>query len=498
MTTATQEMAVRAPAAPYFKGSSRLMGAAPDFAADSLATLLRAHREHGDTVSMRFAHMPIMVCANPADIQRVLVDNRANYTKNTYPYQVLRLLLGNGLVTSEGSFWLRQRRTVQPAFHRDRMLGFAGMITNVSTDMAQTWEQAAARHETRDVLEDMTLVTLRIAGYSLISRDLAAEAGGVGAALTVAQRYVDFRLNSPFSPHIAVPTRRNREFKDARRMLRGLVERVIVERRSAPSSDADLLGLLMAAKDPETGATMGDEQLADEVLTILMAGHETTSNALAWTLYRLSMHPDVMRKVLAEIDLVLGDRTPTAEDLPRMPYLDAVLKESMRVHPPVWIMDRWAENDDVLGGFHVKKGTTVITSPYLTHRHPALWRNPEGFDPERWFTPEVKALPRLAYFPFSIGQRKCVGDTLALLEAPLILATLLQKATVELVHGHPVEAETLITMRPKHGMKMVLHPREKRPGAAPQVAAPAAMTPEEAAAAGCPHHAAKLGQAAAR
>lgn len=475
--------------APVFAGSSWLLGSAQDFARDPLSTLLQAQREHGDVVATRFAYLPVMVVSSPADIQRVLVDNRQNYTKTTYPYQILRNLLGNGLVTSEGAFWLRQRRIAQPAFQRERVNAFSGMITSVAQDMAATWADSASRREVRDVLDDMTLVTLRVAGFSLISQDLKGVAGGVGAALTVAQRWVDHRLNNLTSPPLFVPTARNRAFRAARAELTALIQKVIGERRAQQDKGNDLLGMLMAAKDPETGESMSDAQLADELLTILMAGHETTSNMLAWTFYRLSLHPEITRRLTAELQEVLGGRTPTLEDLPRLTYLDAVLKESMRLHPPVWILDRMAEADDVLGGYLVKKGTTVITSPYLTHRHPALWRNPEGFDPDRWFTPEVKSLHRLAYFPFSVGQRKCVGDTLALLEAPIILATLLQQVTPELVPGHRVEPETLVTMRPKYGMRMVMRRTGKVEGAGTQ----ASVTSEQAlaqaaAAAGCPHH----------
>lgn len=469
--------------APRFKGSSWLLGAVAEFATDPLNTLMRMHREHGDTVSFRMGPYPVLMVANPADVQRVLVDNRANYTKKTYPYEVLRLLLGNGLVTSEGAFWLKQRRTVQPSFQRDRMASFAGMITDVAQDMARVWEGAAARREVRDVLQDMTLVTLRVAGLSLISQDLAAEADGVGPDLTDAQHFVNNRMNQVVATPMWLPTPANRKFKAVKKRLFGLVERALAQRHASGEDAPDLLGALMKAKDPETGETMSDAQLADEVLTILMAGHETTSNALTWTFYRLSQHPEVARKLRQELRSVLGDRRITLADLRNLPYLDAVLKESMRIHPPVWIMDRWAEADDTLGGFHVAKGTTVLTSPYVTHRHPALWQNPEAFDPERWFTPEVKALPKLAYFPFSAGQRKCVGDTLALLEAPIILATLLQKASLELEPGHPVVPEPLVTMRSKFGMRMVIKPV---PTGEPARAEDA--TPKAAVAAGCPFH----------
>jgi cytochrome P450 len=489
MAAAAEMMVATARKAPVFKGSSMLFGSAGDFAADPLTTLLAAQREYGDMVATRFAHLPVMVVAAPADIQRVLVDNRQNYTKTTYPYQILRNLLGNGLVTSEGSFWLRQRRIAQPAFQRERINAFAGMITTVAQDMATLWADSASRREVREVLDDMTLVTLRVAGFSLISQDLKGVAGGVGAALTVAQRWVDHRLNALGSPPLFVPTARNRAFKKARAELFGLIQGVIAQRRADKDpSTADLLGMLMTAKDPETGESMSDAQLADELLTILMAGHETTSNMLTWTLYRLSLHPEVTRRLLAELQGVLGGRSPTVEDIPRLPYLDAVFKETMRLHPPVWILDRMAEADDVLGGCLVKKGTTVITSPYLTHRHPGLWRNPEGFDPDRWFTPEVKSLHRLAYFPFSVGQRKCVGDTLALLEAPIILATLLQAVTPELVQGHKVEPETLVTMRPKYGMRMVMRRTEQQHAALPPASATSDVA-KEAAAAGCPFHA---------
>jgi cytochrome P450 len=456
--SATQERLSARELPPRLPGGGPL-GHLLAFRADPLGFASRARAECGDTVLTRLGpERPIFVFG-PDDVKHVLVDHHQNYDKQTRGYALLRTMLGNGLVTSEGDFWRRQRRIAQPAFHKQRLARLAEVMQRSADELADAWQAPAARGTTVDVADAMMHLTLKIAGLTLFSLDLADESEAVGGAvtamLTAFQSLISMPL--PWAEHWPTPT--NLRGKRAMKQLDRVVYDIIAERRRSGEQTHDLLGMFMEARDEETGEGMSDVQLRDEVLTMLTAGHETTANALAWTFYLLSKHPDVARRVEAEID-ALG-HLPGVADLARLTYTDQVLSEVMRLYPPVWMLARRAVEDDVLGGFRVPAGTYVILAPYVTQRHPGHWENPEGFDPERFAPGRAHERAKLAYFPFAAGPRKCIGDHFARMEALLVIATLVQRYRLELMPGREVLAEPNLTLRPKGGLPMTLRARHE-------------------------------------
>ncbi|GIV95852.1 MAG: cytochrome P450 [Herpetosiphonaceae bacterium] len=431
-----------------------LWGSASAIRRDILGFFLHAVREYGDIIRYRFMIWPGYFVNHPDYVKHILIDNNRNYNKNTPGFETLRWIVGNGLVTSEGDLWLRQRRLMQPSFHKQRLASFATVMTQAAAETAESWEQIARRGEVLDVDEEMMRLTLKIAGLTLFSMDISGKADTVGQAFTYANKFVTEYLYRRIPRNLPLP--RNRKFEEALRTLDQVVSAIIRERRARGEDTGDLLSMLLHARDEDTGEGMDDRQLRDEVMTLLLAGHETTANALTWTWYLLSKHPLVMRRLQSELAEVLGGRLPTVDDLPKLCYTRMVIDEALRLYPPAWMMSRQATEDDEIGGYRIPAKTIVFFSPYVVHRHPSFWENPEGFDPER-FTPERSAgRPRFAYLPFGGGPRLCIGNNFALMEAQLILATLAQRYQLELVPGHRVEPEPLITLRPRYGLRMVV------------------------------------------
>jgi cytochrome P450 len=431
---------------PLYPPRDLFAGSLREFTEDKLGFILRAHARFGDTVRLRMTAVHTIMVSDPADVQRVLADNYKNY-KKPFVYRVLRLLVGNGLITADGDEWLKNRRTLQPGFHRQHM--HAMVQTMVETAREEC--DALAVQPSLPVFDAMMRLTLRIAGLTLVSVDLARDALQFGDAFVRVLEYFDYRMATPLAPPSWVPTTRNRELRAAVTKLREMGQRVIAERKG---SRGDLLDLLLAAKDPETGASLGTVQIVDEVLTMLLAGHETTATTLAWALYFLTQHPAHAARVYDEVRAVLGDRAATAEDLAKLTFTEAFLKETMRVRPPVWLLQRRAAADDVLGGFRIRRGDFVVVSPWAVHRRAASWTEPERFDPARFLGDAQKAIPRFAYIPFSGGPRKCIGDMFATLEATAVLATLLQRLRFTLPAGAAVRPEPLVTLRPSDGLTM--------------------------------------------
>lgn len=435
-----------------------LGGALLAFRRDPLGMLTRTVARHGDLVQLRFGPLRVYVLAHPDHAQHVLVDGAKSYSKRTRGYDALRLLLGNGLVTSEGDFWRRQRRIAQPGFHKKRIAAFADTMTEESLALVHRWRTLARTGGPVDVAGEMTNLTLRIVSRTLLSTEVDDTDSSIGHAVDRMNGFAREMMTNPFTLPMWVPTRKNREFRRHADTLDGIVMGIIADRRRTGEDKGDLLSMLMAAEDAETGEHMTDAQLRDEVMTIFLAGHETTANALAWTLLLLSEHPDVARRLQAELDEVLGGRAPNLEDLPRLETTRRVVRESMRLYPPAWSIGRRAEVDDVVGGFRIKADSLVILSPWVTHRSPALWPNPEGFDPDR-FAPDAPKRPRYAYFPFGGGPRQCIGNNFALMEAELVLATIMSHFSVALEPGHRPEPQAFITLQPKGGLPMRLLPR---------------------------------------
>jgi cytochrome P450 len=406
----------------------------------------------GDVVAARFAYIDYFLVNGAEPAHHVLVDNAKNYTKSPN-YQGLKLVLGEGLVTSEGEFWRRQRKLSQPAFHRERIASFVTTMVDETDQMLARWDENVGG--VVDIHAEMMALTLRIVARTLFSTVVGAEADAIREALGIALHHANDYAESVIKPPQWIPSPKNLRFKRSLKTLDALVFRIIDARRRGEGKDAhDLLALLMAATDDGRGMT--DRQLRDEVMTLVTAGHETTANALAWTFYLLSKDPEVERRLRRETDAALGDRAPTVADAPALKYASLVVNESMRIFPPVWAFERQAIADDVVGGFRVPAKSLVAISPYLLHRHRAYWDNPEGFDPERFLPERAEGRPKSAYLPFGGGPRMCIGMGFALTELQMVLSRIVQRYRLELASTHPVVLEPVVTLRPKGGLPMRL------------------------------------------
>jgi cytochrome P450 len=427
-----------------------LLGSLPRARRNPLALFMDSFRDYGEVVRLRFGPMIAHLVSSPAGVAHVLAENNKNYGKQTRGYRNLRYVLGNGLLTSEGETWKRQRRIAQPAFHRQRIAGFA-------TTMVRAAEDATAGLESRrghevDVHHEMMRLTLRIVGETLLAHDPTDAADEVGAALTFLLTLANDRTRRVFDLPPIFPTRQNLRFRRALATLDSVVLRMIADRRKNPADRGDLLSMLIAARDAETGESMDDRQLRDETMTIFLAGHETTANALTFTWVLLSRYPAAFRELQAELAQVLGGRSPTGDDLPRLTLTRRILQEAMRLYPPAWIIGRSATGRDEVGGYEIPARSIVFVSPYVVHRHPGLWSDPEGFDPQRF----AREPPRGAYLPFGAGPRMCIGNGFASMEAELVLATMAQKVRFELVPGAEVVLDPSITLRPRNGVRMTV------------------------------------------
>ena len=429
-----------------------------DYTRDHLGFLTRCAREYGDVVGLRFVNVPVYLLNSPDHIEYVLVRNNRNFIKSRGE-RVSLGFLGQGLLTSEGSFWRRQRRLAQPAFHRERISSYGEVMVQSAERMTATWRDG----EARDVHRDMMRLTLEIVARTLFGVPLKpAEFEEVGGALAVIAERFTGRGGVFFQVPEKVPTPGNLRFKGALRQLDTLIYGIIRSRRESGEevgSRGDLLSMLLAARDEETGEGMGDRQLRDEVMTILLAGHETTANALSWSWRLLAKHPEAENKLHDELDEVLAGRPPAVEDLPRLRYADMVVKESLRLYPPAWAFGREAVGDCEIGGYHVPAGTQLIMSQWVTHRDPRFYEVPAEFRPERWKDGLAERLPRYAYFPFGGGPRLCIGQSFAKMEAVLLLATMAQRFRLRPVPGERTTPQPSITLRPRNGMWMVLQMR---------------------------------------
>lgn len=425
---------------------------------DPLGTLQALQRAYGDVVYSPLVNAPTYLLAHPDHVGHVLQANHRNYRRSRNNDK-LRRALGNGLLTNDGASWLKQRRLIQPAFHRKRIARFGEAMTNETHKLLGQWQDEALHEKPLDISSEMMRLTLAIVSRTMFGATIGQEGEELGPAVTALQEETHRRQFVLLDLPEWVPLPHLRRAGEARKTIERVVTRIIEERRRADDpAHNDVLAMLLNAKDADTGASMADAQLRDEVRTIFLAGHETTSNALTWTWYLLARNPDAATKLRAELDHVLGGRLPTTDDIPQLPYTKMVVEESMRLLPPVWALSREAIADDEIDGYRIPAGSTVVLSQFITHRHPDFWEEPEAFDPERFSPDRANERHRFAYFPFGGGPRICIGSSFAMLEAQLILATIAQHYELELVPEHPVELEPLITLRPKHGMMMTLRP----------------------------------------
>jgi cytochrome P450 len=422
---------------------------------DPLPFLSRLTREHGDASRFNVGPQPIFFFAHPDQVRDVLVVRNASFIKGL-ALQRTKVVLGEGLLTSEGELHKRQRRLAQPAFHRERIHRYGEVMVEKTLRARDRWQDG----QELDVAHEMTRLTLAVVAQTLFDADVDDEADEIGAALTelilmfplLVHPLATLILRFPFFPQV-------RRFRRALERLDRTIYAIIGERRRTNVDRGDLLSMLIVATDVEgDGGGMSDLQLRDETMTIFLAGHETTANALAWTWYLLARNPEVERELHRELDTVLAGRTPSPADYPRLPYTEMVLAESMRLRPPAWGVGRFATEQVRIGEWDVPKNGLVLVSQWVTHRDARFWPDPERFDPLR-FTPEAKASrPKMAYFPFGAGPRICIGEGFAWMEGVLLLATIAQRWKFE--RGEEVEPQALITLRPKGSMRMRVTRRE--------------------------------------
>ena len=428
-----------------------LIGNFPLGRPDPLAVFTGWAREFGDIFYYRAGWIHVYFLNSPELIESVLVTNQQNFRKDRV-IQNSRWFLGQGLLTSEGGEWLRQRRLSQPAFHRERLALYARIINGCAEEMLDSWKDG----ENRDVHQEMMQLTLRVVAKVLFSVDVKNESKEVAAALNLLMKHSSGArmLLPPWVRYLPLPFLIR--VRRAVRQLDEVVYRIIRERRRSENDNGDLLSMLMSARD-EDGSRMTDRQLRDEVMTFLLAGHETTALSLSWAWFLLSENPEAENKLHHELARVLDGKNPSFEDLPRLCYTEAVVKESVRLYPPAWSLARTAAEDFEIGGYLVPAGSNVVMSQWIMHRDPRFFPSPEQFDPGRWFEEHTQRLPRFAYFPFGGGPRYCVGASFAMMEATLLLAAIAQRFRLRMVPGHKVVPLPSITLRPKYGIKMSLH-----------------------------------------
>lgn len=430
-----------------------LVGNLAQLGKDPLGFLTQCAREYGDIVPLRFGFTPACLITNPDYIEQVLKDR--NFIKGR-GLRALRSLLGEGLLTSEGDSWFRQRRLAQPVFQQKRISGYGKVMVEYTEQMVNTWQDG----QTRDIHEDMMRLTLNIVMKTIFNQDVSdGESQDIANAVDVAMDWFESKRKQGFLILEWFPRPENIRYKNAIKQLDQGVYKIINQRRSSGESPGDLLSMLMEARDEDDNTQMNDKQLRDELITLIIAGHETTSNTLSWTWMLLAQYPEVQAKLLEEINTVLEGRTPTVADLPRLRYADLVIKESMRLYPAVPTLGREAIKDCEIGGYAIPAGCTVIISQWVMHRHPKYFDNPELFQPERWENDLEKRLTKGVYIPFGDGPRICIGKGFALMEAVLLLVTTAQKYQLSIVPDFPIVPQPSITLRPEHGLKMVLNKR---------------------------------------
>lgn len=427
-----------------------IVGNVFEFRKGQVAFMTGLQRQYGKASTFYLGKLQMIFLNTPEAVRYVLVENPKNFTMREITMS-LRLLMGDSLLTTDGEFHNQQRRLILPAFHRKRVESYRDIMIAYTERMLEDWQPG----QQLDIAGEMQRLTLRIVAKALFDVDLTQESTIIGQAFDDVRLFPSRRRFSPRGWRINLPFTPYGKFLRAKALLDKTVYQIIARRRAAQEDAGDVLSMLLAARD-EDGSALTDVQVRDATMTLLAAGHETTSNALTWTFYLLSQHLPERDKLLAELHRVLKGCAPTVEDLAQLPYLEMVVKESMRLFPPVWMLGRRAVEDYKLEGYHLPAGSFVIFCPWVVHRMADYFSEPERFWPER-FDPETgeKQQP-FAYFPFGAGPRMCIGSTFAMMEARLLLATILQRYSPLLVPGHPVEPKPMITVRPKFGMQMIL------------------------------------------
>ncbi len=420
-----------------------LLGALPRLRTDMLGFFEECFREYGDAAYFPVANRHIMLLSHPDDIERVLVTENRRFIKN-YALVFLQPLMGNGLLLNEGQSWLRQRRIVQPAFAKQRVEGYAPAMVECTQRMLDQWRDG----EQRDVARAMMELTMAIAGRTLLGIDVGKRFGEVTRHLRVVMFDFLARFGAAVPLPYWVPTLRNLRLRYTIGKLDRILQRLIEQRRTEGAGGGDFLSLLMHAKDEEDGRAISDRQIRDEVMTMFLAGHETTANALAWTWSLLGKHPDIQRRVCDEARSVLGGRQPIAADVARLTFCEMAVREGMRLYPPAYVVGRRPMEDVTIGEHFIPANTNVLMSQWIVQRDPRWFTDPLRFDPDRWADGLANRLPKYAYFPFGGGPRVCIGNTFAMFEATLVLAMMAERFSLELINEKPIPIQPAVTLRP--------------------------------------------------
>ena len=433
-----------------------MLGNTLAFIRNPLGILNTLQRRYDRIVHIRIGNRQQYLVLQPEDAKHILQENHRNYGRSP-AFNVLKIFLGNGLLTSDGDFWRRQRRLAQPAFHRQRLAALAQTMVHETADWVDELRQFD-RSKPVNVSQGLMDVTMRIVCKTLFGSDVVGKLGGLSTALDTLQYQANNRMLSPIRFPMTWPTPANKRFQQAGVLVDSFIYGVIDQRKQQPGNDHDdLLGMLQSAEDEDTGERMSDKQLRDECVTIFAAGHETTAVSMAWTLHLLTQHPDVLTRLQTEANTILGDtRTPPPDAFRALPYTMQVVQESLRLYPPAWIMSRLALADDSIGPYTIPAGDTALVSPYLLHRDPASWPNPDRFDPDRFVAGWEKERHSYAYIPFGGGPRLCIGNQFALMEMQILLAMLVRAFTVTAVPNQRIEPHPLITLRPKQPIQVYL------------------------------------------
>ncbi len=443
---------------PCYKGKG-YFARQKEFLGSPLVFSVTKGKEVGDFFYTHMLFKKIFIISNPDVFQHILQSNQKNYKKSP-AYNQLKLALGNGLVTSEGDFWRKQRRLAQPAFHKQKLLGLFEMMVDVSERYIEDLRQKCQKTQELNVALEMMKVTADIVLKTLFHTDNQSDEQDLYDTMASTQEYILYCIHYPLRiPWTFVNGQRRKFFKELGK-FDDLMQGMINQRRSNDAPPMDLLTMLIETKDADTGEGMSDRQLRDEAMTIYAAGHETSANALSWSLYLLAQHPDILKRLREEIAQVLGDRSPSFEDLRNLQYTKQVIEESMRLYPPAWTVGREALVEDEIAGQAIPKKAILFMSIYALHRHPDLWENPDQFDPDRFAPDLAKERSRWHYLPFGAGPRMCIGNNFAMMEMQILLAMLVRQFDFSLLPGFKAEMQPLITLKPKHGILMKVKERQ--------------------------------------
>ena len=439
-----------------FASSRPILGLLPEFKKDRLGLSSRLMKTHGDIVQYKLGPHKTVMITHPDYIKHVLQENYSNYKKD-YFYEDLKLVLGQGLVTSEGKFWRQQRKLAQPGFHRKQISRFAGIMVDQCNKMLKDWKG----NETKaiDIVEEMKKLTMSIVSLALFDTDLSYKASKLGSAINDSINFINGKMESFLKFPKWIPTIKSMEFNRNFTIVKNTIMEMISERRKAPGQTPDFLDMLMAAQDEETGVGMSDQQLFDEIMTLFLAGHETTAHGLVWTFYLLDKNPEIETNLFEELGKFPIEYHPELKDLPYLRYTTATIKESMRMLPPVWGIGREAVNDDEINGYSIPRGMTVFVPIFQMHYHTAYWKDPEIFNPERFFDEDLEKKNRWVYLPFGGGPRQCIGNNFAFMEMQIVVAMIMRRFKLELTSIENVQMNPGVTLRPDESVFMRIKTR---------------------------------------